>query len=165
MSDWLPDLILLEDHKGIWQEFLEVIHSQFEQDFIKTKPNWPNKRVAVKRYPETDKKSSTFWHMISEGQIESERTPDIKRCERIAWPRSFIDHFKEVAHSLDKQNLVWWKEKRGTEERYILSLYDFSYVFVIADRGEFVLPWTAYCVLYNNQKRKFEKKWKEYWSL
>ena len=56
------------------------------------------------------------------------------------------------------------ERKRGTEDRYILALSDFSYVVVIADRGEFVLPWTAYCVGYNNQKGNM-KKWKEYWGI
>ncbi|MDX8274098.1 hypothetical protein [Acinetobacter pittii] len=165
MIDWLPNLILLDDHRGIWQEFLDAVHTQFEQDFIVSKPTWPNKRVALKRHPETAQKSATFWHMISEGKVETERTPDISRCERIAWPRPMMDNFKEISHSLHNTRVIWWKEKRGTEDRYILALSDFSYVVVIADRGEFVLPWTAYCVGYNNQKRKYEKKWKEYWGI
>ena len=48
MIDWLPNLILLDDHRGIWQEFLDAVHTQFEQDFIVSKPTWPNKRVALK---------------------------------------------------------------------------------------------------------------------
>ena len=27
---------------------LDAVHTQFEQDFIVSKPTWPNKRVALK---------------------------------------------------------------------------------------------------------------------
>lgn len=40
-----------------------------------------------------DGKEATFWHMIQEGRIEEDRTPDIRRCERIRWPKP-ISHPK-----------------------------------------------------------------------
>jgi len=40
----------------------------------------------------------------------------------------------------------------------VLALEDFSYVVILADRGEYVLLWTAYPVEYSSQKRKFEKE-------
>jgi len=35
---------------------------------------------------------------------------------------------------------------------------------VVADRGEFVLPWTAYTLEYDHQKRKKRKAWQTYWD-
>ena len=50
--------------------------------------------------------------MISEGKVETERTPDISRCERIAWPRPMMDNFKEISHSLhNTRNLVERKKE------------------------------------------------------
>lgn len=162
-SDWLPELILFQDSQGIWPLYLEKIHQQFIQDFVHSVPSWPNKRVALKRHPEYEGKSATFWHMISEGKEEAQRTPDFRRCERIAWPRSMMDEFTEAAPTLN-DDIVWWKESRGNEQRYVLALSDFSYIVVIADRGEYVLPWTAYYVEYEHQRRKYRKKWQEFWK-
>ncbi len=48
--------------------------------------------------------------------------------------------------------------KRGSDERILIALPDFSYLVVLADRGDFVLLWTAYPVEHDHQKRKL---WKE----
>jgi len=48
------------------------------------------KRLGLKRHPMTQNKEATFWHMIQEGSVESERIPDIRRCERIRWPRPSV---------------------------------------------------------------------------
>ncbi|MNH30689.1 hypothetical protein D3C79_909980 [compost metagenome] len=47
----------------------------------------PAKRLGLKRHPVIQGKEATFWHMISEGNDEAERLPDLRRCERIRWPR------------------------------------------------------------------------------
>lgn len=160
MSDaWLPPLIKMSDAdvSGNWTAFLTKVYGQFEKDFVRSKPVFLQKRMGLKRHPEYDNKSATFWHFISEGTDEAERTPDLRRCERIAWPRAIIE-------AIQTDQILWWKEKRGASERYILALPDFSYVVVVDDRGEYVLPWTAYCVEYDHQRRKLSKKHQQYWS-
>lgn len=55
--------------------------------------------------------------------------------------------------------------KRGAKEwRYVLALSDFSYMVIVTDRGEYVLPWTAYYIEYEHQRRKYKKKWQEFWK-
>ena len=61
-----------------------------------------------------------------------------------------IDEFTNCAPK-DEDLIVWWKNKRGSNESYVLSLTDFSYVLIVADRGDYVLPWTAYNVDYPNR--------------
>ena len=161
---WLPELLTFSEAGGNWTRYLELLHRQFLRDFVDSKPSWPGKRVGLKRHPEYDGKSATFWHMISEGQEEAERFPDLRRCERISWPRPMMDEFDETAPGTSACRLVWWKEKRGQEQRYLLALPDFSYVVVIADRGEFVLPWTAYYVEYAHRRIKFRKAWETFWQ-
>ncbi|TEU30458.1 hypothetical protein [Alkanindiges illinoisensis] len=165
MSDeWLPELLLFKDSNGVWSDYLEKLHQQFILDFVHSVPQWENKRVALKRHPEYDGKSATFWHMISTGDDEAERTPDFRRCERIAWVRCMMDHFSETPHGVASQ-VVWWKEKRGAKEwRYVLSLSDFSYMVIVADRGNYVLPWTAYYVEHEHQRKRYKKKWQEFWK-
>lgn len=111
-EDWLPELLLFKDSNGVWSDYLERLHQQFIHDFVHSVPIWGNKRVALKRHPEYEGKSATFWHMISTGDDEVERLPDFRRCERIAWVRCMIDRFSEVPHKLDSQ-VIWWKEKEG----------------------------------------------------
>lgn len=150
---WLPDLILLESCGGEWSAYLELVYERFLQDWINDPPReFDGKRMSVKRHPMIEGREATFWHFISEGRNEDERTPDLRRCERIPWPRP-------IAEAIDDGRLHCWKNTRGREERYVLSLTDFSYVVIIADRGEYVLPWTAYCVEQRHRREKLQKEY------
>jgi len=160
---WLPSLVLFTDAGGDWKPYLERLYAHFVADFEQTKPVWPGKRMGLKRLPEHDGKSATFWHFISEGPEEAERYPDFRRCERIRWPRPIIDAYREIQPNPLNDRIVWWKNKRGREQRYLLALPNFSYVLVMADRGSFVLPWTAYPVEREHQRRKLVQEYHEYW--
>lgn len=163
-THWLPELLLLEHSKGDWNHYLDQLHARFKADFIESRPAWPGKRVAVKRHPETAGKTATFWHLISDGAIEDERVPDMRRCERIGWPRPMMDEFDESNPAHGARRIVWWKESRGREERYVLAPEDFSYIVVVADRGDYVLPWTAFCVEYDHQRSKRERAFRTFWQ-
>lgn len=162
--DWLPGLLRLEDSGGNWGRYLDALHQRFLTDFVESKPDWLGKDVRLKRHPEHDGKSATFWHMISEGSTEADRTPDMRRCERIAWPRPIMDEFDDADPGTTPCRVLWWTELRGTETRYHLAPDDFSYVVVVADRGAFVLPWTAYYVEHAYRREKLRKKWRAFWA-
>lgn len=150
---WLPALVLLDDHGGDWGHYLDAIYEVFLHGWINQPPaSFDGKRVSVKRHPEIQGRSATFWHLISEGSTESERTPDLRRCERIRWPRPITD-------AIDGGRLRCWKTTRKGEQRYVLALPDFSYVVVIADRRSYVLPWTAYCVEQEHRRMKLAKEY------
>ncbi|MCX7801333.1 MAG: hypothetical protein N2109_13465 [Fimbriimonadales bacterium] len=149
----MPALMLLASYGGDWSRYLEALYSQFCQDWIHAPPApFDGKRVALKRRPAIKGKEATFWHFITEGPTESARVPDLRRCERIPWPRPIVD-------AVDDGRLRCWKTTRKNEERYVLALEDFSYVVVIADRGEYVLPWTAYPVDRAHQRRKLAREY------
>ena len=162
--EWLPELVLLEDFHGDWHVYLERIHDQFLDDFIRNEPTWPGKRVGVKRHPEHGGKSATFWHFISDGTVEAERLPNLRRCERIGWPRPMMDEYDGADPLAGGSRVRWWKEARRGEDRYLLAPEDFSYIVVIADRGDYVLPWTAYWIDFEHQRRKRERAYREYWE-
>lgn len=137
-ASWLPDLIEFNDY-GNWNDYIEAIHGQFIRDFVSSVPTWPGKRMSLKRHPEYQSKSATFWHLTSEGAIEDERPPDFRRCERIAWPRAMIDRFTgQKPCAVD--SIVWWENQRGRDKRIVLALPDFSYVLIMADRGDYIMP-------------------------
>jgi hypothetical protein len=135
-SDWLPPLVLLKDYGDEKQRYLEVVYGFFCQDFVTSRPNFEGKRVGLKRYPLKEGKEVTFWHIIGDNKEEDDHQ---RRCARIRWPRPIIEAIKSG-------QIKWWKNKRGKADRIIIALEDFSYVVVLEDRGEYVLPWTAYCV-------------------
>lgn len=153
---WLPELILLEDFGGDWDAYFKAVHEVFDQDFGRSRPDFRGKRMGLKRHPLIEGMSATFWHMVSEGRGETERLPDLRRCERIAWPMAILK-----AVDLDDRVLVWAERdpRRGT--KVLLALPDFSYLVVVDDRGDYVLPWTAYPVEREHSRRKLAKRYLE----
>lgn len=149
--DWLPELLLLEDFSGNWPSFFKTVYQCFEQDFVHNKPTFRGKRLGLKRHPEYDGKSATFWHMISEGSIEDERIPDMRRCERISWPKPVIEN--EASNSLKV-----WAEKKSGDKRIHIWFEQENYLVVLNERRGYILPWTAFCVEREHQKRKYNKR-------
>lgn len=152
LPEWLPDLILLQDFNGDWNAFFDFIYDCFEKDFVLTKPVYRGKRLGLKRHPEYDGKSATFWHMMSEGSNEAERTPDMRRCERICWPKPIIDNSTDPS-------LKVWSEKRGSSQRIHIWFEAEGYLVVLDDRKDFILPWTAFYIEYEHQRKKYNKRW------
>ena len=90
------------------------------------------------------------------GNVEDERIPDFRRMERIAWPKPIID---DSQHQYLK---VWRNIRRGlggTKERILILHEKEGYLVVLDDRGDYILPWTAY---YLRSPKEVGKKLKEY---
>lgn len=158
---WLPPLVPFDDFHGDWGRYLEALYAAFQEDFCRVRPNFQGRPLHLKRQPISEGKEATFWHFIQEGQVEADRLPDFRRCERIRWPRPVIE-----AHAVQDRIKLWCEVRtgRGTgkEPRWHLTLPDFSYLVVLADRGDFLLPWTAYPVEQDHERRKLEKRWITY---
>src|SRR5690606_25436480 len=152
IPEWLPSLVLLKDSKGDWQEYLNVLYEIFKSDFINSKCQYRGIKIAIKKHPQIDNKEATFWHLISEGKEEDERTPDLRRCERIRWPKPIIEKVP------DKEIKVW-QNKRGGETRLCIWLENAEYLVVLVERKNYLLLWTAYTVTKNHRKRKWQKEY------
>jgi hypothetical protein len=104
---WLPTLVVFNSYNGDWDLYEAALYAVFMTDFVHSKPTFRGKRLGLKRHPVSQGKEATFWHLISEGANEADRTPDMRRCERIGWPRPGIDN-------CDAQNVkVWEAQRRG----------------------------------------------------
>lgn len=155
MTEWLPDLVRLEEYGGDWGQYVEAVYQFFKADFIDSKPLFKNRTVGLRRNPVFQGKESGFWHCTSGGEEEEERTPDLRRCERIRWPRPVIEHSTD--------DLVrCWPNRRGSDKRILLWFYDVDYLVVLADRGKYVLLWTAYPVTYKHTREKLAREYEEY---
>jgi hypothetical protein len=151
----LPNLIFLEDYQGNFSLYNEAVYAVFKNDFVKNKPVFQNKRLALKAHPLIDSKEYTYYHFTHSGNIETERIPDLRRMERIGFPKPMIDF------SNDK-NLKVWRNKRGTSER-ILILHEIErYLVVLEDRKDYILPWTAYLIEDDSRLKRFSAEYQNY---
>lgn len=153
--DWLPPLVLFNDYGGNWEGYLDAIYEWFKQDFIDSKPVFQGQQLGLKRHPMTHGKEATFWHLIQEGKVEDDRTPDLRRCERIRWPRPIIEHNSDPTIKI-------WRNQRRNEDRVCLWFEPENYLVILADRGDYILPWTAYLVEKSHQQRKLQREYEEY---
>lgn len=157
--DWLPPLVLFKEHDNDWNKYLFAVYWWFVADFVKDKPKFGGKRLGLKKHPLSEGKEATFWHMIQEGEVEAERTPDFRRMERIRWPRPVIDRADEHG---DHSTIKVWRNIRRNESRVLLWLERAEYLVVLADRGDYILPWTAYPVDQEHRKRKLQREYEAY---
>ena len=151
----LPGLVLLADFDGNFPTYIEAVYQIFKTDFVSSKPVFRGQRIGLKKYPLVDGKEYTFYHFTHSGTDEQHRVPDLRRMERIRFPRPMIEGSKHPY-------LKVWKNKRGTKNRFLIYHEAENYVVVLDDRGKYVLPWTAYIVDYPNQKRKLLKEYEDY---
>jgi hypothetical protein len=155
---WLPALIILNDYGGDWERYLDAIYAQFQSDFCDNTRHFSGRIVRLKRHPITDEKEATFWHFVSQGKVENERDIDLRRAERIAWPLAFMENINDPTMKV-------WSETRNNSINIHIWNVELSYLVVVADRGDYMLPWTAYPVEYENQKRKLNRRWEQYKEL
>lgn len=146
---WLPPLLLLEDYGGDWDAYFGEAKRIFDRDFREPRPAFRGKRMGLKREPVVEGMSATFWHFVSEGKGERDRTPDLRRCERIGWPMALL-----TSADVEGRLVVWEEEDPRRGDKVLLALPDFSYLVVVDDRGDYVLPWTAYPVDRDHARRK-----------
>lgn len=156
IPNWLPAIIELEQFSGNFEKYLEAIYQRFKRDFVRSRPEFKDLRVGIKRYPAIRGKEATFWHLISEGTSESERIPDLRRCERIGWPKSMIERFEE------SEVKCWFNVRRGNERRWVIWVESAEYLVVLAERAGYFILWTAYQVTREHQKQKQRREYEEF---
>ena len=158
MSDhyaWLPELMTMAQHDGDWSKYEAALYAAFVADFVSSKPIFRGVKLGLKRHPLSQGKEATYWHFTSEGSVEADRVPDLRRCERIRWPRPGIDN------STEPNVKVWNTERRG-ERRITIWLEREDYVIVLADSGSYLLPWTAYCVERAHRREKLQREFEAF---
>ena len=150
---WLPDLISLDTYGGDWTAYLEVVYEVFRQDLIGVAPTFRGEPVKAGTQL-IDGKLRTFWHLVSEGDVEVTRTPDLRRCERISWVRAIIDHDGDPA-------VMSWPNVRGGKSRQVLWLKQLDFAVILEKRTDCWWLWTAYQTTLGRH-RKFEKEYDEW---
>lgn len=151
----LPAKILYSYFNEDFALFLEAVYKVFKRDFIDSKPLFRGMRIALKKYPLVMDKEYTFYHITHEGEDERNRIPSIFRMECIPFPRFMIEH-------VTNPYLKVWTNIRKNEERILIYHEKEEYLVVLANRGEYILLWTAYIVDKPHMKRKLMKEYEAY---
>ena len=146
---WLPPLFGLQECGGDWTAYSERLYCAFRDDFVHSVPSYGGKRVAVQGQPYPDGRHQVFWHLTSQGEVEADRDMDLRRCERLRWVRALID--KGNAGS---DLVCCWTDRSRGDLRHQIALPDFSYLVVLADKGNFNLLITAFCIEREHTQKK-----------
>ena len=93
--------------------------------------------------------------ITSEGEIEEDRTPDIRRCERIGWAR-------DVMNNAGSAVVKRWDVMRGTDRRTCLWVEDADFFIVLSRRASYSILWTVYTVLEPHRQRKFQAQFEAF---
>lgn len=157
MSDKLvfPELVFLNSYNGDFKLYFEAVYDIFKKSFITSQPRYEGLKVCTQKHPLVDGIHRTFYHITHEGEIEVDRNPDLRRMERIRFPKFLIENSHHV------ELLVWEKEVKSDNRIHILNEIE-RYLIVLTEREGFYLLWTAFYIEYDHTLRKKIKEYQNY---
>jgi hypothetical protein len=152
-----PELVPLPTawNGDAWNKCEDDLYQIFLDTLVKTAPLFRGVRVSVRRMPTYKGKHAAFWHLISEGEKEEERTPDFRRCERLGWIGWVIANCDATAE------ICWFENKRASEKCVVLWYEPQDYAVILAKRKGYLLLKTAY-LLEPHQKKTFQRERDEF---
>lgn len=150
-----PGLMYLEDFEGDFSKYFKAVYAVFENNFIKSQPDFQNIKVSAQKFPLVDGIHRTFYHITHEGEDEQDRKPDFRRMERIRFPKFCIENCPH-------QELLVWKNKRGKDTRILILNETETYLTVLTERKGYYLFWTAYFIEQAHQIKKLKKEYEAY---
>lgn len=137
----------------LWEGYLDELYEVYMATIIRSTPNLWGLPVRARYQPAYGNKGFSFWHLISEGKEEEERTPDPRRCERIEWVRWAID----CAEKGDNCVRHFRSQQRN---RTILWAHEVDYAVVVEFRQNRYMLISAY-QLREHRRAQFEAEWKK----
>lgn len=162
----LPSLICLEDYDNDFDVYLDKVYSSFQEDFLYSLPmfRYDPSEIHINSRPYTNDKEFTFWHIVSEGGIENERIPNLRRCERIKYSRYLIENYDSVNCKIWEKDVL---AKKSREKRIHISTSDFSFIIVLSklnilnQKSKRTLI-TAFYVEREYQRKKYKSDYEKY---
>lgn len=151
----LPSLILFEEYNNDWDLYIEVVYQIFCDDIKEFNLMYQGRKVVLKRHPIYLGKEKSFWHLTSEGKIEDQRVPSLRRCERIPW-------IKYIIENGDKDFIKVWRNFRYNRENICLATDLFEYVVILSKRDGYYLLLSAYPVERERKRERFKDEYEAY---
>ena len=133
-----PDLLRFADFGGDWAAYEAELNRVFMDEIARSGLEFRCEAVNCRRHNEVAGRWASYWHLVQEGRVEEDRTPDLRRCERLRWVPWVIQ--SAVAHpEIDE-----WQNIRGTEVNTLLW-YREEYLVILGRRNGYWLLRSAYC--------------------
>jgi len=151
----LPELIELNNYSGNFTSYLNAVYEVFTNDFVRSKPVYRGTLLRLKAHPIIEGREYTFYHLTHSGNNEHERLPDMRRMERIGYPRPIIDNSTH-------DDLIVWENIRGRSTRILIYHKDARYLVVLEKRKNYILPWTAYLIEHDKRHRRLLEEYDSY---
>ena len=160
---WLPAALRYGDFDGDYDRFLAVVYEVFERDFKQSKPHYHSHAISYDSRME-DGKEAAFWHITSSfNPSTGSRELDLRRAERIPWPRPMMENCSDKAISVWKNERI--REEGARQTRILIWLEGLDYLVVLAEMRRLIVLITAYCTDSNHQRRKLRKERDEYYGM
>lgn len=147
----------------ILENSIQIAFGIFERDFLVGGGIVAGATVLAPSQPSRQGHHATFWHLISEGNVEDEREIKFDRLERICWPRILIEIFLSCELEPNFAEINWWRNRRGSTKRILISTTSFDYVVVLEERPSKYVLRTAYPTQ-NHTARKLQREFSAYWT-
>ena len=161
--DWLPAALRYSDFDGDYDRFLVAVYEVFERDFNQSKPHYHNRPITYDSRIE-DGKEAAFWHITSSFDPSTgNRELDLRRAERIPWPKPMIENCTDKAISVWRNERI--RGKGANQTRILIWLERLDYLVVLAEMKRLTVLITAYCTDSNHQRRKLRKERDEYYEM
>lgn len=147
---------------GEWGHYENLIYQAFIDSFVKPNIYFQGYRVSAQHRPETRGKGFSFWHTISEApdrknRNEEERTPDLRRCERIRWIRWVIDN-------AENEGFIWWENQRRGKTHVVIWTERYDFAVVLAKRSDYYVLKTAYAEIKSHRQATFKRESRLFWT-
>jgi hypothetical protein len=146
----------LEIFSGDWQNYEDRIYAVYQECVIQSNLRFNNLAVRTRITPETKGKHFGFWHMVSEGEVEEEREPDLRRCERIRWVSWVIENCFKYSE------ISWWLEKRNNRSEIVIWIEAEQYVVVLSERRDYWLLKTSYLATRSGKIKQLKRNREKY---
>ena len=155
MTDPLPDLFELSAFGGDYQAYEDALFYVYLNRIVRGGLRFRGLPVKTRRTPEYKGKGAGFWHLLTEGRVEEQRTPDFRRCERLPWVPWVIRHADDPDDTIRV-----WTNKRGSNTNVVLWLWEEDYAVILSERRGFYLLVSAY-TLRSRRIDDFEREWRQ----
>ncbi len=165
---WIPETKPCEDLTQ-WDKYDGELYAIFKRDWLDSCPTFMGLPVHVRHNPRWGDREEGYWHLTccdygKEGHGPESRNPDIRRCERIRWPRTFVENYSACKFCVDTGDAcsgvyVWKARSARGKWRYKLLHEDERYLVVLEPRKSYCLLITAY---YLDDDRSLKSCLREY---
>lgn len=155
--DKLPSRLEWKMFRGDAERYKNALYGIFQRDFLSGILQFQGKNVDIIHEKFFEGKERSFWHIISEGNEDTDRELNTERCASLPWAKPLIEDDGKCEYYR-----IWtkWHDKTN-RNRYYIWCTAVDYMVILEDRDTHFKLITAYNVLPYKVK-SYEKDYKKY---